>query len=289
MIVSESMQQTIGTGVNFTKSLGSNLSGSLGFNADDTVMKDIASAYTNVNLLDQMANRAYLTGQASTIGGAENLANQVRSNQMKGGAYLSISPSLKFSTVDNAQDPTKGTSARISASPSLGLTAGSFMKAGASLSQYVPVTRETTLALNVQGGEGFGSMPAFAQYRLGGFNGMRGYSQFSALGTGSSMLMGTAELRHRIPGLKKVDNPVAKMIDKHVKLDAFFDAGQVGGNGVTNSLYGMSNLGASVGFGIRVSLPMVGTVRLDYGFPLLNSVMGAGLTPRFTVGFGEKF
>src|SRR6202035_5419087 len=54
MIVSESMQRTIGTGVNFTKSLGNNLSANLGFNADDTAMKDIASAFTNVNLLNQM-------------------------------------------------------------------------------------------------------------------------------------------------------------------------------------------------------------------------------------------
>ena len=91
-------------------------------------MKDIASVFTNTNLLGQMADRAFLTGQATTIGGAESLASQVRSNQMKGGAYLSVNPSLRYNTVDNKQDPTRGTAARISASPSLGLTSGSFMK-----------------------------------------------------------------------------------------------------------------------------------------------------------------
>ena len=70
--------------------------------------------------------------------------------------------------------------------------------------------------------------------------------------------------------------------------EIFFDAGQVGGNGLTNSLYSRSSLGASVGFGFRVNVPMIGMVRLDYGMPLLSTLLGSRI-PRFTVGFGEKF
>ncbi len=117
---------------------------------------------------------------------------------------------------------------------------------------------------------------------------MRGYAQFSALGTGNSMMMGSAELRHRIPGLRKMDNPIAKLIDKHVKLDAFFDAGQVGGNSLANQLTQRSMVGASVGFGVRLNLPMLGLIRVDYGYPLISTVLG-GSTPRLTVGFGDKF
>jgi len=85
-----------------------------------------------------------------------------------------------------------------------------------------------------------------------------------------------------------MDNSVAKMIDKHVKLDAFFDAGAVGGNSLTNSLYSRGTIGASVGVGVRIKMPMVGLIRLDYGMPLLSTLLG-GRTPRISVGFGEKF
>jgi outer membrane protein assembly factor BamA len=131
-------------------------------------------------------------------------------------------------------------------------------------------------------------MPQFAQYNLAGFNGMRGYRQFSDLGTGSSLLMGTAEIRGHFPFLKNSDNKALKTIDKHLKWDTFFDAGQVSGNGLTNSLFSRSTLGAAFGFGVRVNVPMLGTIRLDYGFPLIASLLGHNI-PRFTVGFGEKF
>jgi outer membrane protein assembly factor BamA len=251
-------------------------------------MMDLASLYTDQSIVTTMAQQSLATGRATTAAGAQALATSVRNQQLKGGLYMSVNPSLAYDTRDKKVDPTTGTLARITASPSLGITNASFMKAGVSLSKYIPVTRETTLALNVQGGAGIGGVPAFGQYMLGGFNGIRGYSQFSSLGTGTSMLQATAEVRHRIPGLKNMDNSVAKMIDKHVKLDAFFDAGQVGGNNLANSLTQRSMFGSSVGFGIRVNMPMLGVVRLDYGFPLVSSLLG-GMTPRFTVGFGDKF
>jgi outer membrane protein assembly factor BamA len=88
--------------------------------------------------------------------------------------------------------------------------------------------------------------------------------------------------------LHNSQNKVAKMVDQHFKAVFFFDAGQVNGNSVTNSLLSRSMLGASVGVGVRIKVPMIGMVRLDYGFPLISSVLG-GYTPRLTVGFGEKF
>jgi hypothetical protein len=35
-------------------------------------------------------------------------------------------------------------------------------------------------------------------------------------------------------------------------------------------------------------VPMLGLVRLDYGFPLISTALGR-MTPRFTLGFGDKF
>jgi outer membrane protein insertion porin family len=288
MLIDQSQQRNIGATVNFTKPLGNNVTASLGLTGEDVFLRDLSSFYNNSTLMSDMANRALATGAASTAAGADRLAASVRNNQLRGGTYMSVNPSIARDTRDRAVDPTRGSYAKLTASPSLGLTGTTFAKAGATVSKYIPVTKETTLALNVQGGSAFGGLPGFAQYRLGGFNGMRGYRQFSDLGTGSSMLMMTAEARHRIPGLNKIDSPVAKLIDDHVKLDAFFDAGAVGGNGLTNSLYSRGTMGASVGVGMRIKMPMIGMVRLDYGLPLVSTLLG-GYTPRFTVGFGEKF
>jgi outer membrane protein insertion porin family len=287
MLIDQSQQRNIGATVNFTKPLGNHITASLGVTGENVALTDLSSFYTGSTLMSGMVNRALETGAATTVAGATQLAGAVRSQSLKGGNYLSINPSIGRDTRDAKIDTLNGSLMKISASPSLGLNGATFLKAGATASKFVTV-KDTTFALNAQAGEGFGAVPGFAQYRLGGFNGMRGYRQFSDLGTGSSMLMMTAEARHKIPGLAKMDNSVAQMIDKHVKLDAFFDAGQIGGNNLSNSLLARGNVGASVGIGIRVKLPMVGLIRLDYGMPLVSTLLG-GNTPRISVGFGEKF
>lgn len=288
MLVDDAQQRNIGATVNFTKPLGNHFTASLGFTGEDVFMRDLSSFYTDTNLMQSMAQRALQTGAATTAAGANQLAATVRQNQLRGGQYLSINPSVGYDTRDQAIDATKGSRVKISASPSLGLNGSTFMKAGVTASKFVQLPKETTLAMNIQGGAGMGALPGFGMYQLGGFNGMRGYRQFTDLGTGSSMLMATVEARHKIPYLDKMDNSVAQMIDKHVKLDAFFDAGQVGGNGLTNSLYSRGMVGASVGVGVRIKVPMLGMVRVDYGLPLVSTLLG-GRTPRLTFGFGEKF
>ncbi len=285
MLVAQSMQRTLGSTVNFTKALGNNFNASLGFTGQNTFLNSVGDTTT---MLNSMTQRALVTGVASNATSAGALAAATRATQLKGGTYLSVNPSLAYDTRDAAIDASRGTLAKISAGPSLGLGNSSFLKMGASVSQFIPVTRETTLALNMQGGSALGGMPQFAQYNLGGWNGMRGYRQFSDLGTGSSMLMATAEVRRHLPFIHNSSNKVAQVIDKHVKFTTFFDVGDVGGNSLTNSLLSRSGMGASVGVGLRVKLPMIGMVRIDYGMPLLNTVLG-GYTPRFTFGFGEKF
>jgi len=68
-------------------------------------------------------------------------------------------------------------------------------------------------------------MPQFAKYRLGGIfgNSVRGFRSFSDLGTGTSMLMGTPELRRKmhLPG----DNFVSKTINNNIKWTAWCDYG----------------------------------------------------------------
>ncbi|MGD9682415.1 MAG: outer membrane protein assembly factor [Candidatus Obscuribacterales bacterium] len=287
LMIDQAAQRTLGGSVTLSRPFKENFRLNLGLLGENTNLKDLGSYFNTASTFDNMTSRALQLGKASSLAGAEQLAGQVREDQLKGGTFMTLNPSVTYDTRDAYIDPSKGTYARLSAGPSLGLTGSSFMKAGASVSKFIPLGKSTTLALNAQGGSALGGIPQFAQYRLGGWNGIRGYRQFSDLGTGSSMLMATAEIRTRLP-LPKTDNKLVKAIDEHVKLAGFIDVGGVGGNGVTNSLLGRGSMGGAVGVGIRIKMPMLGLVRLDYGIPFLQAATGS-LMPRLTVGFGEKF
>lgn len=288
LLIDQAQQRTLGASVTFTKPLKRNFNLNLGFVGENTSLRDFSTLLNTENTLTSMANRALDRGLATNMAGAEALASQVRNQQLKGGTYLSVNPSLQYDTRDAMFDTTKGTHAKLSAGPALGLSGASFAKLGASVSKFIPVTKDVTFASNMQAGTAFGGMPQFAQYRLGGWNGIRGYRMFSDLGTGTSMLMGSAELRARLPFAKHSNSGFVRAIDKHVKVALFSDVGQVSGNTLTNNLFGRSALGASVGVGLRVNVPMLGLIRFEYGLPLVSTLLG-GMTPRFTIGFGEKF
>ena len=287
MMIDQSTQRTVGANVTFSRPLKKGWSANLGLSGENTGLKDLGGLLGTDNIINSMSQRALETGLAYNQAGANALAGSVRQDQLRGGTFFTVNPSLTYDTRDSAIDTKSGTQARLTAGPSVGLSGASFMKLGGSVSKYKQLGKGFTLATNVQGGTAIGGIPQFAQYRLGGWNGLRGYRQFSDLGTGTAMLMATAEVRHALPFPK--DSSIGKLVNKHVQAAAFFDVGQVTGNGLSNNLLSRSNVGASVGLGLRVKVPMVGLVRLDYGLPLIQSVMNRGFVPRFTVGFGEKF
>src|SRR5262249_55424110 len=146
-----------------------------------------------------LMSRALQMGTATNMAQAQAIATGIRQQQLQGGAFFTVNPSIAYDTRDRPIDPTKGTVARLTASPSLGLTGASFAKLGASFSHFIPVTKNTTFAFNLQGGTSIGTMPQFAAYRLGGWNGLDGYRQFTDLGTGAGLLMANAEYRFPIP------------------------------------------------------------------------------------------
>jgi len=292
MTIDYSQQRTFGTGATFSRPLNQRTTANLGFLGETTKLFDVGSFANDLGTTEYLTTRALQQGLTNNPLQAYQMANMVRNEQLQGGTYLTVSPSVQYDSRDNAADPRKGSYARLSGSPSLGLNSSSFMRLGASVSKYVPVTRNSNLAFNFQGGTALGAMPQFAQYRLGGWNGLRGYRQFSDLGTGTSMLMATAEYRFKLPMPRSngstVYNYVASKVNKHVKGAMFMDAGAVSGNSMVNNFFQRGTIGASVGVGLRLNLPMLGVIRLDYGFPLLSTALGK-MTPRFTVGFGEKF
>ena len=289
-LIEDTQQQTVGASVNLSKQLTSKVSANLGLSAEDTLLRNVANLTSTGQLIDQMATRLCSKAMwrfCQHIHAAQAYANNVRNNMMKGGAYLSVSPSLVFDTRDNKLSPTQGTLARLTVSPSVGL-GGAFMKAGINVSNYKRITSETTFATNFQAGTSVGSVPGFASYSLGGFNGIRGYRQFTDLGLGSNMLMMRAEIRHSLPFTKNSDNSIVKSIHKNVKVAFFTDAGQVSGQNIYNNLLARNDSAASAGISLRMNLPMVGSIRIDYGYPLLSTLLGSRV-PRVTFGFGDKF
>lgn len=293
--VDDAMQRSLGGSLTFSHPLKKGWTGALSFTGEQTALKSFNGFFNGVNnsgsAFDTLMNRGMQMGMDTAS--AQAYAQGIRNEQLKGGLYATLSPTLYRDTRDNPIDPTRGSFAKITGGPSLGITGPSFAKLGASYSKYKQLPKNTTLAMNIQGGSSFGSMPAFAGYRLGGFNGIRGYRAFSDLGTGTSLLMSSAELRHRLPlpkGAKgSAGGAILNYVDKNVKAVAFTDFGVVGGMGAINSAYQRATVAGSIGVGLRVNIPMLGLVRFDYGFPLLSAALGKGLVPRFTVGFGDKF
>jgi outer membrane protein insertion porin family len=286
MMVDEATQRTHGGSITLTRPLKGHWTGSLAFTGESTSLRGFGSMLTG-GALDQLTRRGI--GMGMDPQSAAVNAQNVRNTQLAGGLYASFKPTLYYDTRDSGFDPRKGTFAKITGGPSIGITGNSFGNLGVSVSKFVPVTKETTLAMNMQGGAAMGGVPQFAQYRLGGWNGVRGYDMFSALGTGTGLLMASAELRRRLPFIpKETKNPIGQYFNKNVKAVAFADLGGVSGNQLINNMYQRSTMAGSVGLGLRVNIPMLGLVRFDYGFPLLSSALGK-LTPRFTIGFGDKF
>ncbi len=288
MLLDNTMQRSLGVNVNFSRKLNEKWSASLGFLGEDVFLKSVE----NLTADSPIVQRAIELGRANSSN-ALAYANSARQNALKGGAYFGVSPSIARDTRDEIFDPHKGSLARLTVSPNVGLNASSFLKAGATLSKCVPVGKDKVLAMGVSGGAGLGGMPQFAGYNIGGFNGVRGYRMFSDLGYGTSMLMATAEFRVPLPIPKgspsSKSGAILNGIHKNVRFVAFADGGFVGGNSLYNSLYSRGNMGAAVGFGLRMKLPYLGLIRLDYGLPLIAPITGGKLIPRFTVGFGDKF
>lgn len=287
MVVDNAMQRSYGLNVGFSKKLTEHISANLGFLGEDVLLNSVRDSVSEASTM----NRAIALGRANA-GNAANYVQGVRNTALKGGAYVGIRPSLSYDTRDQYFDPHKGMLARISAGPNLGLSGSSFTTVGGGVSKYVPVGKDKTLAFSLQGGAGVGGMPQFAAYRLGGFNGIRGYNMFGQLGTGTNMLMASAE--YRMPFLLPKGDPgstsgrVLDYAHKNLRFVLFADAGGVNGNNLYNSLYSRINMGAAVGVGMRVKLPMVGLIRVDYGLPLIAPLTGGKMIPRITFGFGDK-
>lgn len=211
------------------------------------------------------------------------ISSSDRKDQLKGGTFVSLSPTLAFDTRDNRFNPTSGWLNTFSLTGAYGLSNNSYGLASANLRKYVKIREGITLALNAQGGHSImGDIPEFNMFRMGGAYSVRGFQE-GGLGIGNGYLMSTAELRAKVPMLGKMKNiPVLNSLS----LATFVDAGTVLGESNFNRIFNRSGNGMSTGLGIRVNMPGVGPIRVDYAIPLAG---GGKYNRSWNFGVGEKF
>jgi outer membrane protein insertion porin family len=211
------------------------------------------------------------------------ISDSDRKDQLDGGTFVSLSPTIAFDTRDNRFNPTSGWLNTASLTGAYGLGGGSYGMASANLRKYIKIRDGLTLALNAQGGHSLmGDIPEFNMFRLGGAYSVRGFQE-GGLGTGNGFLMGSAELRGKLPLIGKMkDIPVLNTL----MLAGFMDAGTLVGESSLNSVFDRPGLGASIGAGIRLNMPGVGPIRIDYAIPIAGK---SDYTRHFNFGVGQKF
>jgi outer membrane protein insertion porin family len=212
-----------------------------------------------------------------------NISKSDRKEQLKGGTFVSLSPTLAFDTRDNRFNPTSGWLNTVSLTGAYGAGGTSYGMVSANLRKYIKIRDGITLALNAQGGHSLmGDIPAFNMYRLGGSYSVRGFQE-GGLGIGNGYLLSSAELRTKIPVFGKLKQiPVINSLTAAT----FLDAGTVLGGSSLNSTFNRKGTGIATGLGLRMNMPGVGPIRIDYAIPLSGK---GDYSRNWNFGIGEKF
>jgi outer membrane protein insertion porin family len=203
---------------------------------------------------------------------AKEKAENIRKKQLKDGSYLGFGGHYLFKDLDSDTKPRDGWRTRLGVEPAVSFgDINSFTKLSGSVTKYIPAWQSSTFVFNVRTGfELFGNIPQFSLFRLGGLNGVRGYRPFSDLGLGTKMAIAMAE--YRTP-LYNIIPPIHKVkFMRNLDFALFADGGLIRGNRAINTYTKRLNDAASVGFGFRVHMPVVGGLRVDMGFPLIKTL-----------------
>lgn len=214
-----------------------------------------------------------------------NIPISERAKQLEGGLFLSLSPALLYDTRDSATVTRHGTMASLRFDENLGLNG--FDKTNGKLTgmikQYIPVAKKSSLSFTVKGGGAIhGDIPEVMAYRLGGPYTVRGF-KMSGVGTGNAFIMGSAEFATPIPFLDRTR--IAFL--NNLRFTVWADAGKVFDGTISNKLYDRPEYAVSVGIGLKVFIPGMGPLSVDYGIPLTNPGNNGSKNGYFTFGVGD--
>ena len=266
------IEQRIGAEVTLAKRFTAykNLSGSIAFGVENVKMKE---------------------GDEPEIKYLYNLRHipwYHRENQLDDGFYVKITPGLTYDTRDNATNARRGVLANVNLEEAINVSGfhNSYGKLTGGIKKFIPAGRKSSIVLSAKGGGKInGNMPEFAAYSLGGPYSLRGFN-ISEVGTGKGFMSGSVEFRTPIPF---IDRLTSNTFLNNIRLAAFLDGGKIFGGTISNVLYEKPEYAISAGVGLRVFIPGIGPISLDYGIPLTNT---SGVDRRsgfFTFGMGEMY
>ena len=209
-----------------------------------------------------------------------------RAKELEGGFFLKIAPGLSYDSRDSAINPRHGVIASVRYEEAFGLD--EFNKTNGRLTgmakKYIPVAKKSSLTFTGRGGlKVHGTnMPEFMAYRLGGPYTVRGY-KVNGVGTGTSFIMGSVELATPIPFVDKLKLAFLQ----NLRVTFWVDAGTVFNPTTTSILYDRPLHAITAGVGLKLNMPGVGPLSVDYGFPLTNPGPNGNKNGYFTFGVGD--
>lgn len=245
-----------------------NLSGSIGFGVESVTLDEG----------DETKMRAkYL---------ATNTPWSKRDDELDGGFFIKITPALTYDTRDSAINARRGLLARVVFEENLGISGSTFGKLHGMIRKFTPVGKKSSIVLTARaGGNIHGNMPDFAGFSLGGPYNIRGFN-ISEVGVGDGFMMASAEYRVPIPF---IDRLTSNSFLNNLRLAAFVDAGTLFNETTGTKVYDKPGYAISAGIGLRVFIPGLGPINLDYGIPLTNTAGVNRSSGFFTFGMGEMY
>ena len=217
---------------------------------------------------------------------SHNLDIAERAKQLDGGLFLRIAPGLAYDSRDSAITPRRGALASVRYEEAFGLDG--FGKTNGRLTgmakKYIPIAKKSSLTFTGRGGiTVHGSdLPEVMAYRLGGPYTIRGY-KVNGVGTGTAFVMGSVELATPIPF---VDRLKVNFL-QNLRLTFWVDAGKVFDPTISSILYDRPIQAITAGIGLKINMPGIGPLSVDYGFPLTNPGPNGSPNGYFTFGVGD--
>ncbi len=208
-----------------------------------------------------------------------------RAKQLSSGFFLNLAPGIRYSSLDSEEIPREGIIAQARFNEAIGVSNFNHThgRLNGAITKFFPVFKKSSFSLTAKGGIKVhgDEMPEVLAYRLGGPYTIRGY-RMNGVGSGESFLMGSAELATPLPFVDKLKWDFVKKM----RLTFFVDAGKVFDPTITNTLFDRPEHAITAGIGLRVFIPGVGPISVDYGLPLTNPGSYGSEHGYFTFGSG---
>lgn len=209
-----------------------------------------------------------------------------REKQLEDGLFLTFSPGARFDTRDSALNPRNGVLANVRFDQAFGMDG--FNKTHGKLTgmikQFFPIASKSSLSITAKaGGKIYGDhMPEVMAFRLGGPYTVRGY-KINGVGTGDGFVMGSVELATPVLFLDRLK----VNFFQNLRLTFFVDAGKVFGSYLSDRLYDRPMEAITAGIGLKLYIPGVGPLSVDYGIPITRCGSYGNKNGYFTFGVGD--